>query len=568
MKLVFKYISFDLKINIFSVMKPFNTRIGLLLISAFIPGLIISAQDPDAFRWQKYELAFTSDIEYENPIQDLRTMEVKFTSPTGIVSIINAFWDGGRTWKVRFMPCETGRWTYSTYCSDGKNNGLNGRTGTFICITGSRMEAIYLHGPVINPPGTYHLTHADGTPFFWLACTAWNGALKSTDQEWDIYLKHRVKNHYSAIQMVTTQWRGCDKSSEGLVAFEGSGRIRINPGFFRLIDKKIDRVNELGLVAAPVILWALQTGSGRELSPGYYLPDDQAILLAKYIVARYGGNHVVWFLGGDGNYTGTFEQRWKTIGRAVFDGRHQGIVAQHPQGRSWIGEVYRDESWLNIIGYQSSHSNAEGTVNWITKGPMSQMWSKLPARPLINLEPNYEEIRTTITGIDVRNASYWSLFATPIAGITYGANGIWPWLRQGEKILNHSDAPWTSTWDAGIDLPGSIQMGYLAEFIGKFDWWNLYPSQDLLINQPGDEKFNFFVSVVKNIDNKTILAYLPAKLTIELRKPVEGNYKVTWFDPVTNKYSDGSADDNGTVLKITSPAETDMLLILEKRDDI
>jgi hypothetical protein len=464
------------------------------------------------------------------------------------------------------MPFETGTWTFTTTCSDVKNAGLHGQRGSFICIKGDETKDIFIHGPVINPSGTYYLTHADGTPFFWLACTAWNGALKSTDNEWDQYLKHRVDNHYTAIQLVTTQWRGSDRNSEGMVAFEGCGRIRINPQFFSLIDKKVDRVNEFGLVAAPVVLWALQTGNGKELSPGYYLPDDQAILLARYIVARYGANHVVWFLGGDGNYTGTYEQRWKTIGRAVFDDKHQGIVALHPQGRSWIGEVYKDEPWLNIIGYQSSHSNAEGTVNWINKGPMSLMWSTLPARPLINLEPNYEEIRTSITDKDVRNACYWSLFATPIAGITYGANGIWPWLRKGEKILNHSDAPWTKTWSESINLPGSVQMGYLAQFITKFDWWDFYPANELLILQPGDTQFNHFVSLVKTVDNSVILGYLPVKTTFEIRKPADFTYSTEWFDPVNNLYSAGSTEDEGTILKISSPSESDMLLILKKNN--
>lgn len=528
----------------------------------FLP--VFSAYSQDAIKWQKQELVFTSSIDYENALQEVRFFEITFTSPTGQKKAINGFWDGGRTWKARFMPWETGTWTYQTACSDTKNSGLNDITGNFICKSGNAGHDIYTRGPVTNPPGTFFLTHSDGTPFFWLACTAWNGALKSTDKEWDEYLGHRVANHYTAIQFVTTQWRGCDRSSEGLVAFEGSGRIKINPEFFRLIDKKIDRINDYGLIAAPVVLWALQSGAGRELSPGYYLPDDQAILLAKYIMARYGANHVVWFLGGDGNYTGTFEQRWKTIGRALSDGKQQGIVAQHPQGRSWIGELYRDEPWLDIVGYQSSHSNAEATVNWITKGPMSQMWSRLPARPLINLEPNYEEIRTTITDRDVRNASWWSLFATPIAGISYGANGIWPWLQPGEKILNHSDAPWTSPWRPAIDLPGSIQMGYLAQFIRKFEWWNLFPSPELIVKQPGDEQFNHFVSLVKSIDNKTILGYLPVKLTLEIRKPANASYGVRWFDPVRNVYSGGTAKDKGETLVVTSPNDSDMLMILTR----
>ena len=534
---------------------------ALLLISAC---RLLQAQLPDALKWHKYELRFTSSNNYENPVQDVRSFEVDFVSPTGILKTITGFWDGGTSWKVRFMPWENGIWTFESKCSDSKNPGLNGQTGSFLCKPNTDQKDIYKHGPIINPTGTFYLTHSDGTPFFWLACTAWNGALKSTDAEWDQYLQQRVSNNYSAIQFVTTQWRGCDKSSEGLVAFEGSGRIRINPEFFRLIDRKTDRINEYGLVAAPVILWTLQTGQGRELSPGYYLPDDQAILLAKYIVARYTGNNVVWILGGDGDYTGTFEQRWKTIGRAVFDGKQQGIVAQHPRGRSWIGEVYKDEQWLNIVGYQSSHSKAEGTVNWITKGPMTKMWSHLPSRPIINLEPNYEEINFNTSDRDVRNAVCWSLFATPIAGITYGANGIWPWLHKGERILNHGDSPGTSSWDVSINFPGSIQMGYLAQFIKKFEWWRFCPAPELLAEQPGEKVFNQFVSVVKTPDNKIILAYLPVKLTIKIRKPTDKSYSVRWFDPVKNTYSDGTGSDDGNMLTITSPNDNDMLLILEE----
>lgn len=539
-------------------------RIISALTISIISCLTLISQLPDALKWHKYELVFESTVEYENPIQDLRTFEITFTSPTGIVKTINGFWDGGTTWRARFLPCETGEWSYKTNCSDAKNSGLHELKGRFICRNEESTLDIYKHGPIVHPAGTYHLTYSDGKPFFWLGCTAWNGALKSTDAEWDHYLKQRVDNQYSVIQFVTTQWRGGDKSSEGLVAFEGCGNISINPEFFRLIDKKIDKINEYGLVAAPVVLWALPVAAGRELSPGYYLPDDQAILLAKYIVARYGGNHVVWLLGGDGFYTGTHEQRWKTIGRAVFDGRHQGIVTQHPSGTQWIGVVYKDESWIDIIGYQSSHSNAERTVNWITKGPVSNTWSQLPARPIINLEPNYEEIFLRITDKDVRNASYWSLFAAPVSGITYGANGIWPWLRDGEQILNHEDASGTSSWDVSIYFPGSLQMGYLHQFMTRFAWWNFYPARELLIEQPGDKVFNHFVSVTKMTNNSTILAYLPVKLTIKLRKPADKVYTVRWFDPVNNEYSNGTGTDDGKVLTITSPKESDMVLILEE----
>lgn len=517
--------------------------------------------------WMKFERSFESDKEYENPLYDVQKFVAHFTSPTGKIKTINGFWDGNKDWKIRFAPDELGEWSFITESSDKSNGGLHQVKGSFVTVDNPSAHTLFKKGSITRSKGTYHLTYADGSPFFWTACTAWNGGLKSTEEEWDIYLQDRVDNNYNVIQLVATQWRGGDANLHGQVAFEGSGKISINPEFFQHLDKRIDRINDYGLVAAPVLLWTLPFGAGRHLSPGYYLPHEEAILLAKYIVARYGGNQVVWFLGGDGSYVGEYEQKWKNIGRGVFgEKQHPGLVAQHPHGRSWIGKVYAEEDWLDIVGYQSSHSSEAPTVDWINKGPMAEEWNNLPARPIMNLEPIYEEIRKNTTAEDVRNASYWSLFATPISGITYGANGIWPWLREGEKILNHGDAPWTATWRESLTLPGGIQIGYLSEFIQKFEWWNLKPAhQELLVEQPGDIVFNHFISVVKTDDYQTILAYIPVKSTFQLYNPLRVEYEYQWFNPVTNEYSDATFLDNSSVLELTSPDESDYLLILTKR---
>jgi hypothetical protein len=45
---------------------------------------------------------------------------------------------------------------------------------------------------------------ATRTPFFRTACTAWNGAMKSTEVEWETYLKQRRDKHYNVIQYITT----------------------------------------------------------------------------------------------------------------------------------------------------------------------------------------------------------------------------------------------------------------------------------------------------------------------------------------------------------------------------
>lgn len=517
--------------------------------------------------YERFEHVFTSNKTYDDPIYQVQNFEIVFTSPTGVKKTVRGFWDGGDTWKVRFMPDEIGTWTYISNSSDKGNSGLHQIEGSFECKASENELDLYQKGPIVHFPGTYQLRHQDGTPFFWTACTAWNGALKSTQEEWDYYLENRLENSYNTIQLVTTQWRGSEKNGEGEVAFTGSGHIQINPEFFKRIDERIEEANRKGLLVSPVILWALPFGEGTEFSPGYYLPIREAVILAKYIVARYQGNHVLWNLGGDGKYYGDLEDRWKSIGEQVFgEGKYQGLVTLHPHGLSWVGDTYEDESWYEVYTYQSSHSKAEGTVNWINKGPVTDRWSKIRPLPFINTEPLYEDIRKDASPQDIRNAWYWSVFAAPVAGITYGANGIWPWLREGEEIENHGPSEHVKRWKESLELPGSIQMGYLNQLFTKFKWWELKPNQTLLVHQPGEESFDQFVSILSEAENKLLLVYTPQKQTFQI-KPIFGkSYNVIWFNPATNEYLPGESIQMNQILTFENPFEEDAVLILELKE--
>jgi hypothetical protein len=535
---------------------------GALLLLSF-NALALAVQTEETALWHRVEIRFTSDKEYANPIYDIKAFNVVFTSATGRVRTVNGFWDGERDWKVRFMPDEPGEWSWQSACSDKDNSGLHGRSGHFSCVKGVEDMAIYKHGAIKHQPGKYYLTYDDGTPFFWMGCTAWNGAMKSTEADWDYYLRHRRDHHYNLIQFVTTQWRGGDANLDGDLAFTGSGRIEINPLFFQKLDKRVDRINEFGLLAAPVLLWALPFGEGRQLSPGYYLPVDEAVLLAKYIVARYQGNQVIWILGGDGRYFDEFADRWKTIGQRVFNEIDHAPATLHPHGQSYIGDIYAGEAWYSIMGYQSSHGYSQSTVDFINRKEIASDWDKLRPMPNINLEPLYENIRRDQTPENVRNAIWWSLFATPVAGITYGANGIWPWLeKDGAPILNHGQAPWTLSWRNSLELPVSLEMEYLYEFMDQFSWWEFYPDKSLLLEQPGDQQYDEFVGVLSNRDRSLILVYIPKNATIRIRNPLGLSYDARWFDLRQNHYTSADVISSPGILTITQDRDTGMVLIL------
>ncbi|HTG45082.1 MAG TPA: DUF5060 domain-containing protein, partial [Verrucomicrobiae bacterium] len=249
-------------------------------------------------KWQRFEASFQSRTTYANPVQDV-TVSILFTSPAGDNAVVPAFWDGGKTWRVRFSPDRIGRWLYTTVCSDQKNSGLHAQSGRFTCTATLGQNVFAKHGPVRVGHDGHSLAHEDGTPFFWLADTAWNGALLSSAPEWRDYIQVRRSQGFNAVQWVTTQWRAAPAGNQlNQLAYSGKEAIQINPAFFQELDRKVEALNAAGILNVPVLLWAHPGQEVPKVSPGFALTEDQAIVLARYMVARWGANDVAWILGG------------------------------------------------------------------------------------------------------------------------------------------------------------------------------------------------------------------------------------------------------------------------------
>lgn len=154
------------------------------------------------------------------------------------------------------------------------------------------------------------------------------------------------------------------------------------------------------------------------------------------------------------------------------------------------------------------------------------------------------------------------MFSTPVAGITYGANGIWPWIRPGEDIENHGKPHILRPWDESIKLPGSVQIGYLAEFMRKYAWWQLKPAQDLLVE---NGEAGAFISLVRSDDHSLLMAYVPKQATVRLYNPGAGSWQGQWFDPVKNTYASATVSEKNGVLEATSVGDGDWVLVLRRK---
>jgi hypothetical protein len=504
----------------------------------------------------RFEASFNSSSQYENPVQDVE-VKVDFTSASGRKQTVFAFWDGGKIWKVRFSPDELGLWKYLSQSSKPDDSGLHQQSGTLTCTRYIGVNPLYLHGALGVSPNRRYLMHADGTPFFWLGDTCWNGLIKSNAADWEIYLQDRVAKGFTVVQTIATHWRAAATDTQGNPSYTGRERIAIVPPFFQQLDQRVDAINEHGLICHPILIH-----DNTSASPGVFLPDDQIVVLARYLVARYSANQVAWTLGGDGNYTGQRAERWKNIGRAVYGSNHSRLATMHPGGESWIFTEFREEPWFDFHGYQSGHRDSDKSLRWLCEGPTSRDWTNEPYVPLINLEPNYEAYNSYSSKVPfdahaVRRAVYWSLLVSPTAGVAYGAHGVWGWAEKSEEPLGHVGHGAQPPWQEAIHLPGSTHMKYLKSLFSGFEWWRLRPAQEMLVNQPGAENPRRFVMIAKSEDGNWALGYMPEGVPIVLRR---GELKraeiVRWFNPRNGSWS-GESTMNDDPQTLAPPDKND-----------
>jgi hypothetical protein len=483
-------------------------------------------------------------------------MPVALVSPSGGERSIHAFRDGGSTWRIRFSPDEVGTWRWSA---------PSGAKGEFRCVPYSGENPLYRRGPLRRSEDSRHLVHEDGTPFFWLGDTAWNGLLRSRESDWRRYLATRAEQGFTAVQFVMTPWRAWMPAPDRPIAWEGTEDVRIDPAFFRRLDAKVAEVNAQGLIAAPVLLWALLP-----TDPGRALAEDDAVRVARYLVARYGAFQAVWFLGGDGRFHEDPE-RWKRIGRAAFpEERGAGgrrLVTLHPCGQQWVGEIFRGEPWFDFIGYQSGHGDSDDDLRWLTQGPPATDWRNEPALPVINLEPNYEthpayQSCRRFTAREVRRAAWWSVLVSPTAGVTFGHNAIWAWLDEPGVPEGHEGIGVVPSWTDALDTPGIRSMSVLKTFFDVLPWWTLRPAPALIAEQPGLDAPDRFIAAAASPDGSLAVVYAPVggRLVLNaraLRTPASAR----WFNPETEEWTDAGRLA-GKRIAFDLPGDADRVLVV------
>jgi hypothetical protein len=142
--------------------------------------------------WEMQEIAFASAQPHENPYSEV-VCWIDLEGP-GFARRVYGFWDGGSTFRVRFVATAAGEWRWRSGSNQPTDPGLNGGRGLLRAVAWTdteKLENPNRRGFVRASQNGHALAYADGTPFFllgdtWLAASTWRLPWRGTPPAGDV----------------------------------------------------------------------------------------------------------------------------------------------------------------------------------------------------------------------------------------------------------------------------------------------------------------------------------------------------------------------------------------------
>ncbi|MHC4557979.1 MAG: apiosidase-like domain-containing protein, partial [Planctomycetota bacterium] len=536
--------------------------------------------------WEKVEITLHAEKAYENPYTDVKVW-VDLKGP-GFEERCYGFWDGGDTFRIRVLGTAPGTWNWRSG-SQLADPGLSGVCGNFTTTAWTETEINKnpcLRG-MIRPTANGHaFEYADGTPFFligdtWWATPTFRYRWYDDDQQRPLgpeagfkdYVRFRLKQDYNCIAMIAAfpNWANDDKPASwnmpddtvlrsawrqagtnsaksmtnefGQRAFLFPGKVpgyenyipnleRINPEYFRTLDKKIDYLNRNGII--PFIEVA-RRDIGQVWKKFYPWPESYTRYI-QYVWSRYQAN-ICFFspIHFDTPAKSITAEDWNLAANKVIEeygpppfGTLVGNNANPSSLRNW-GHVDKAK-WLGFhqIGNRRTHDSYAF---------MTEIFEAKPPVPGINGEPYYDGMENAEPGSELaalycRSAMYGSVLSGGLGGHIYGAGGWEGGMWSGEVEAASKYPIWKV-----IRWPSANEMRHLKTFIlseGR-RYQNLIPAVDLVSpNKSSGPKTNVgWVYCARTAKRDFFLLYFEkdCRHAIVSGALPKASYQACWFNP-------------------------------------
>jgi len=334
------------------------------------------------------------------------------------------FYDGDGIYKIRFMPDQTGEWTYST-----KSNipQLNSKKGSITCTKPTAGN----HGPV-KVRNTYDFGYADGTPFYPVGttCYAWvhqpeelvNQTLATLSGTAFNKIRMTVmpKNYYAYVN-----------NEPPLYPFEGSKEkgwdfSKPNPVFFRNFEQRILELQKLGIEADVILFHPYDLGKWNFDR----MNTEEASFYLRYLIARISSlRNVWWSMANEYDIMRKTDGEWEQLFRIIQLYDPYGHLCSIHNGMEWYNH---SKPWITHLSIQTAYLQD------------IQDWRELYRKPVIIDECVYEGNIPTdwgnLTPEEMMNR-FWISWCRG-AYCTHGETYLHPedilWWAKGGKLYGKS----------------------------------------------------------------------------------------------------------------------------------
>jgi hypothetical protein len=412
---------------------------------------------------------------------------------------------------------------------------------TLLFIPWLLMGQVPIQGPIKISENKRFFTQHDGSPFFWMADTAWELFHRTNREEANYFLTLRAKQGFNVVQAVAlAEIDGLnDPNSYGEVPFENIESLSFNQKYWEHVDYIIDLAAEKGIHIALLPTWGDKLfkdswGVGPEI-----FSKENAEKFGELIGARYADKkNLIWVLGGDRNPRKDSDdvEIWNRMAKGIKSQSNKDnkiLMTFHPQpnrpggSSSW----FHQEQWLDFNMHQTGHCPNQPTYRII-----SHDYGLNPTKPTLDGEPLYEEHPNCFNAKelgysnpdDIRRIMYWNVFAGG-AGQTYGCHAVWQMYTLDKKPINGPLKPWQKS----LELPMANQVKHLKNLMLSESYFNRIPDFGLVTSKQEDDEH--FVIGTRDAAGTYAMVYFPTgrETEIDFSILVSNKLKAEWFDPRT-----------------------------------
>jgi len=401
------------------------------------------------------------------------------------------------------------------------------------------------------------LVREDGTPFFYMADTAWELFHRLTREEADLYLETRARQGFTVIQaVVLAELDGLKTpNAYGQLPLIDNDPTRPNLEYFKHVDYIVNKAESLGLFIGMLPTWGDKVNRKWGGGPEIFTPGN-AREYGHFLGKRYRKKPIIWILGGD-RPVETDRQRdiWRSMAAGLTEGEidNRHLMTYHINGGLSTHEVLHDESWIDFNMCQSGHAR-RSTPNYRM---IAAAYAKTPTKPCMDSECNYEDHPINwgpkngwFDEHDVRKLTYWGLFAGA-HGVTYGCQDVWQFWTPPRQPIAFARTPWKQA----LNLPAANQMKYVRALVESRPYFTRIPDQGLLADDLGDSLDH--LQACRSSDGAYAFIYTPTSkpFTVNLNRLTAARLKAWWYSPRTGDASEIGVLTNTEPHQFTPPQE-------------